>query len=181
MMENEFLPTCNFPLHHHIKQTSLRSLKSISSNKTLEHLPKSKDAMIHLTVVEVPSPDVTVGVSKSRLCVRAETGFYPAENIEVDSKSYGGSNCTTFKPGSSWRCISLFGVNQSINPSIKQSIYLSIYQIKSNQIKSKLIGLEPLVNKISPSQHFVGELLTKLRTLLTSQCLKLLGVLRCRC
>ena len=85
--ENEFLPTCNFPLHHHIKQTSLRSLKSISRKKTLEHLPKSKDAMIHLTVVEVPSPDVTVGVSKSRLCVRAETGFYPAENIEVDFQS----------------------------------------------------------------------------------------------
>lgn len=68
--KNEVLPTCNFPLHHHIKQTSLRSVKSISRNKTLEqqHLPKSNDATIYLTVVEVPSPDVTLSVKESTLC-----------------------------------------------------------------------------------------------------------------
>ena len=32
--KNEFLPNWNFPLHHHIKQTSLRSLKSISRKNT---------------------------------------------------------------------------------------------------------------------------------------------------
>lgn len=113
------------------KKTSLRWLESISRNKTLETWATSpKIQWCHDSPHSSGSPKSWRDFECQRVDFVSgpKLVFTQLKLLKLDSKTYGGSNCTTLIPGSFWRCTSLFGVNQSINQSIHASIHQSINQ-----------------------------------------------------
>ena len=102
----------------HFKKTSLRWLESISRNKTLEqHLPKSNDATIHLTVVEVPSPDVTLSVKEPALR-QSRNWFLPSWKYWSGFKNLWWVQLYHLYPRKFLLMYKFVWVNQSINQSI---------------------------------------------------------------